>query len=91
MARNGQNKKSKLTAIPSAASFIAVLECSWRIMSAITLKTVVFLGSARNVVPPWGGCARLGDRVLKVGSKSYLIVSHPTLVQEPPGRAPETY
>lgn len=29
------------------------------------LKTVVFQGSARNVVPPWGGDARLGDRVLK--------------------------
>jgi len=32
--------------------------------TSITLKTVVFLGSARNVVPPWGGDARLGDRVL---------------------------
>mmetsp|Transcript_30636 Transcript_30636/g.64820 ORF Transcript_30636/g.64820 Transcript_30636/m.64820 type:complete len:219 (+) Transcript_30636:134-790(+) len=32
-------------------------------MTAITLKTVIFLGSARNVVPPWGGDARLGDRV----------------------------
>ena len=30
---------------------------------SITLKTVVFLGSARNVIPPWGGDARLGDRV----------------------------
>jgi chromate reductase, NAD(P)H dehydrogenase (quinone) len=29
------------------------------------LKTVVFMGSARNVIPPWGGDARLGDRVLK--------------------------
>mmetsp|Transcript_46849 Transcript_46849/g.146188 ORF Transcript_46849/g.146188 Transcript_46849/m.146188 type:complete len:215 (-) Transcript_46849:211-855(-) len=29
-----------------------------------TLKTVVFLGSARNVVPAWGGDRRLGDRVL---------------------------
>ena len=28
------------------------------------LKTVVFFGSARNVVPPWGGDARLGDRVI---------------------------
>lgn len=33
-------------------------------MAAITLKTVVFFGSARNVVPPWGGDSRLGDRVL---------------------------
>jgi len=32
---------------------------------ATTLKTVVFMGSARNVTPPWGGDARLGDRVLK--------------------------
>lgn len=30
-----------------------------------TLKTVVFLGSSRNVTPPWGGDSRLGDRVLK--------------------------
>jgi chromate reductase, NAD(P)H dehydrogenase (quinone) len=29
------------------------------------LKTVVFMGSAKNVTPPWGGDARLGDRVLK--------------------------
>lgn len=29
------------------------------------LKTVVFMGSARDVVPPWGGEKRLGDRVLK--------------------------
>ena len=33
-------------------------------MSVIRLKTVVFLGSARNIKPPWGGCERLGDRVL---------------------------
>lgn len=30
-----------------------------------TLKTVVFLGSARNISPPWGGDARLGDRVVE--------------------------
>jgi len=30
-----------------------------------TLSTVVFVGSARDVVPPWGGDSRLGDRVLK--------------------------
>lgn len=30
-----------------------------------SLKTVIFLGSARNVVPSWGGEARLGTRVLK--------------------------
>lgn len=29
------------------------------------LKTVVFMGSAKNISPPWGGDARLGDRVLK--------------------------
>lgn len=33
-------------------------------MSNICLKTVVFLGSARNITPPWGGDARTGDRVL---------------------------
>jgi hypothetical protein len=31
----------------------------------LRLKTVVFLGSARDITPPWGGCSRLGDRVLK--------------------------
>jgi NAD(P)H-dependent FMN reductase len=30
-----------------------------------TLNTVVFIGSARNVTPPWGGDTRLGDRVVK--------------------------
>lgn len=30
-----------------------------------TLKTVIFVGSSRNVVAPWGGDSRLGDRVLK--------------------------
>jgi chromate reductase len=34
-------------------------------MSQKILKTVVFMGSARNVTPPWGGDSRLGDRVLK--------------------------
>jgi NAD(P)H-dependent FMN reductase len=34
-------------------------------MSVCVLKTVVFLGSARNIKPPWGSCTRLGDRVLK--------------------------
>lgn len=33
--------------------------------STRVLKTVVFMGSARNVTPPWGGDSRLGDRVLK--------------------------
>jgi len=28
------------------------------------LKVVVFFGSAKDVTPPWGGDARLGDRVL---------------------------
>ena len=31
---------------------------------ARTLKTVVFMGSAKKISPPWGGDARLGDRVL---------------------------
>ena len=33
--------------------------------STRVLKTVVFVGSARDIVPPWGGDARLGDRVVK--------------------------
>jgi len=34
-------------------------------MSTITLKTVVFIGSAKTLVPPWGGASRLGDRVVE--------------------------
>mmetsp|Transcript_129710 Transcript_129710/g.361265 ORF Transcript_129710/g.361265 Transcript_129710/m.361265 type:complete len:248 (+) Transcript_129710:35-778(+) len=34
-------------------------------MSSTALKTIVFMGSARNVVAPWGGDSRVGDRVLK--------------------------
>mmetsp|Transcript_47488 Transcript_47488/g.74201 ORF Transcript_47488/g.74201 Transcript_47488/m.74201 type:complete len:229 (+) Transcript_47488:60-746(+) len=33
-------------------------------MATRTLKTVVFMGSARDIQAPWGGDARLGDRVL---------------------------
>lgn len=33
-------------------------------MATITLKTVVFFGSARDVTPPWGGDSRLGDRIM---------------------------
>jgi NAD(P)H-dependent FMN reductase len=29
------------------------------------LKTVVFMGSARKLIAPWGGDSRVGDRVLK--------------------------
>lgn len=34
-------------------------------MENVALKTVLFMGSARDVLPPWGGDKRLGDRVLK--------------------------
>ena len=34
-------------------------------MTAVTLKAVIFFGSAKDIVPAWGGPARLGDRVLK--------------------------
>jgi len=34
-------------------------------MSTSVLKTVVFMGSSRNVVAPWGGDSRLGTRVLE--------------------------
>lgn len=34
-------------------------------MTSKILKTVVFMGSARDITPPWGGESRLGDRVLK--------------------------
>ena len=36
-----------------------------RMAATRRLNTVVFLGSARDVVPPWGGEKRAGDRVLK--------------------------
>merc|ERR1740121_3333907 len=37
----------------------------WTCPEAMSLKTVVFMGSARNTVPPRGGAQRLGTRVLK--------------------------
>lgn len=37
--------------------------------SVITLKTVIFLGSAKDISPPWGGPKRLGDRVLSYVTK----------------------
>jgi len=30
-----------------------------------TLKTVLFMGSARDITPPWGGPSRLGDGILE--------------------------
>lgn len=30
----------------------------------MTLKTIVFVGSARDIAPPWGGDKRLGDRIV---------------------------
>lgn len=30
-----------------------------------TLKTVLFMGSARDITPPWGGTSRLGDGILE--------------------------
>lgn len=59
-----------------------------------TLRTVVFMGSAKTAVPPWGGESRLGDRVLKyvqsvlsaraapLGS-SDVKVSHETTIFDP--------
>ena len=33
-------------------------------MSSRVLKTVVFMGSARDITPPWGGPSRLGNGIL---------------------------
>lgn len=33
-------------------------------MAVKVLKTVIFMGSARDISPPWGGDSRLGTRVL---------------------------
>lgn len=34
-------------------------------MTSRVLKTVVFMGSARDISPPWGGPSRLGDGILR--------------------------
>jgi hypothetical protein len=60
--------------------------------STVTLKTIVFLGSSRNVTPPWGGDSRVGDKVLKYvqsqldGRESKvgpLTVTHEVTVYDP--------
>jgi NAD(P)H-dependent FMN reductase len=59
-----------------------------------TFKTIVFLGSGRNVVAPWGGDKRLGDRVvahvkavLKARKASFdkgkLVMTHDVTVFDP--------
>jgi chromate reductase, NAD(P)H dehydrogenase (quinone) len=45
------------------------------------LKTVIFMGSARNSRPMWGGDVRLGDRVLKWVTSTLATRRH-TLGQE---------
>mmetsp|Transcript_38950 Transcript_38950/g.91573 ORF Transcript_38950/g.91573 Transcript_38950/m.91573 type:complete len:227 (-) Transcript_38950:103-783(-) len=42
-----------------------------------TLKTVVFMGSSRSLVPPWGGDSRLGSRVLQYVTKTLAARSSP--------------
>jgi hypothetical protein len=34
-------------------------------MASKQFRTVIFMGSARDISPPWGGETRLGNRVLK--------------------------
>ena len=46
-------------------------------MGTRTLKTAVFLGSARNVSPPWGGDARLGTRVIEYVKKTLASRASP--------------
>jgi len=72
--------------------------------TAVTLRTVLFLGSAKNVSPPWGGEKRLGDRVYKyiantLASRAQkignVVVKHQVTVYDPltvfgPGGALET-
>ncbi len=64
------------------------------IVMATTLKTAVFMGSARNVEPMWGGEKRLGSRVLEFVKKtlasraqqlgkSETIVRHEVAVYDP--------
>ena len=53
-------------------------------MQAIKLKTVVFMGSSRTLVPPWGGDPRLGDRVLQ-----YVLKTIAARTAEPVGATPK--
>lgn len=57
-----------------------------------TLKTVIFMGSARSIPAFWGGDARLGDRVLnwvkttlaeRTGSLGDLTITHDVTVVDP--------
>jgi len=64
--------------------------------AAVSLKTVVFMGSSKTLTPPWGGDARLGSRVLEyvkktlaartsepVGANATQTVSHEVTVFDP--------
>jgi len=42
-----------------------------------TLKTVVFMGSSRNLAPPWSGETRLGSRVLQYVTKTLAARNSP--------------
>jgi len=53
-------------------------------MEAIKLSTVVFMGSAKTLTPPWGGDARLGDRVLQ-----YVLKTIAARTAEPVGATPK--
>ena len=57
--------------------------------STVTLRTVVFFGSARDVQPPWGGDKRLGDRVL-AHVKSVLNERKATLPDAPSSSPPKS-
>jgi chromate reductase len=54
-----------IVACVESSHSILCLTCFTMAATKQTLKTVVFMGSARNIIPPWGGDARLGDRVLE--------------------------
>ena len=53
-------------------------------MQAVKLNTVVFMGSARTLTPPWGGDSRLGDRVLQ-----YVLKTIAARTAEPVGATPK--
>lgn len=40
-----------------------------------TIKTVLFMGSAKDIIPPWGGPSRLGDGILEWVKKEILTRS----------------
>ena len=53
-----------------------------------TLKTVLFMGSAKDIIPPWGGPSRLGNGLLEwakseISKRSAEGITHEVTVYDP--------